>query len=136
MLPWAQVEHVGAISIPGALTKGDIDLLVRVEAARFDVASAGLLGLYAVHQAENWTPTFATFASFADAEATDPPVGVQLAVAGSAEDLLFGPFRAALIGDPALLEEYNALKLGLDGERYERYTEVKGAFIERVLASG
>lgn len=130
-LPWAQVEHVGATSVPGALTKGDLDLLVRVEAARFDAASANLLGLYAVHQKENWTPTYA---SFADPEARDPLVGVQLAVAGSAEDLIFLPFRAALIDDPALLEEYNALKARLDGEEYERYTEVKGAFIERVLS--
>jgi GrpB-like predicted nucleotidyltransferase (UPF0157 family) len=62
------------------------------------------------------------------------PVGIQLTVAGSADDALFGPFREALIRAPALLAEYNALKLRLDGEDYERYTEVKGEFVERVLA--
>jgi GrpB-like predicted nucleotidyltransferase (UPF0157 family) len=79
VLPNAEIEHVGATSVPGALTKGDVDLLVRVEPG------------------------------------------------------LFGPFRDALIRDPALLEEYNALKLRLDGENYDRYTEEKGAFVERVL---
>ena len=66
----------------------------------------------------------------------DPPVGVQLVVAGSADDALFAPFRDALIADPALLAQYNALKLSLDGADYERYTDAKGAFVERVLARG
>jgi GrpB-like predicted nucleotidyltransferase (UPF0157 family) len=131
LLPEVDVEHVGATSIPGALTKGDLDLLVRVEASRFEGAVAALRGTYAVHQRENWTPTYA---SFVDAEATGLPVGVQVAVAGSADDALFGPFREALVRDPALLAEYNALKLRHDGEEYERYTAVKGAFVERVLA--
>ena len=64
------------------------------------------------------------------------PGGVQLAVAGSADDALFAPFRDALIADPVLLAQYNALKLELDGADYERYTDVKGAFVERVLAGG
>ena len=130
VLPAAEIEHVGSTAIPGALTKGDLDLLVRVPAARFGAAVAMLRGMYAVHQAENRTPTYA---SFLDPAACDPPVGVQLAVAGSADDALFAPFRDALIADPALLAEYNALKRGLDGAGYERYTDVKGAFVERVL---
>ena len=126
-----EIEHVGSTSIPGALTKGDLDVLVRVDAAGFDAAVVALRGLYAVHQPENWT---ATYASFADRSASDPPVGVQLAVRGSADDLLFAPFRQALIDDPALLREYNALKLSLDGADYQGYTDAKGVFVERVLA--
>jgi len=132
-LPAVEIEHVGSTAIPGALTKGDLDLLVRVPAERFAAAVATLRDLYAVHQPENWT---ATYASFADAESRDPPVGVQLAVAGSADDALFAPFRDALIADPVLLAQYNALKLGLDGAEYERYTEVKRTFVEGVLARG
>jgi GrpB-like predicted nucleotidyltransferase (UPF0157 family) len=131
LLPEAEIEHVGSTSIPGALTKGDVDLLVRVEDDAFAGASATLQEQYAVHQPENWTPTYA---SFKDPETSDPSVGVQLAVTGSADDALFGPFREALIRDPALLAEYNELKLRHDGDDYERYTEVKGEFVERVLA--
>lgn len=131
-LPAAEIEHVGATAIPGALTKGDLDLLVRVPAPEFAAAVATLRTMYTVHQPENWTPTYA---SFADAAASDPPVGVQLAVAGSADDALFGPFRDALIADPALLAQYNALKRELDGADYAHYTAVKGAFVERVLAA-
>jgi GrpB-like predicted nucleotidyltransferase (UPF0157 family) len=131
LLPRAHVEHVGSTAIPGALTKGDLDLLVRVDPGDFDAAVAGLRGLYAVDQPENWSPTFA---SFADPATREPRVGVQLIVAGSADEALFGPFRDALINDPELLAEYNALKLRNDGEDYERYTDVKAAFVERVLS--
>jgi GrpB-like predicted nucleotidyltransferase (UPF0157 family) len=130
-LPAAAIEHVGSTAIPGALTKGDLDLLVRVSAERFAPAVEALRGLYAVHQPENWTPTYA---SFVDAGARDPPVGVQLAVAGSADDALFAPFRDALIADPGLLAQYNALKRSLDGADLAHYTTAKGAFVERVLA--
>ncbi|HYH87883.1 MAG TPA: GrpB family protein [Solirubrobacteraceae bacterium] len=132
-LPGVEIEHVGSTAIPGALTKGDLDLLVRVPATRFAAAVAALRDRYAVHQPENWTPTYA---SFVDGDSHDPPVGVQLAVAGSSDDALFAPFRDALIADPALLAQYNALKLSLDGAEYDRYTDAKGAFVERVLAGG
>jgi GrpB-like predicted nucleotidyltransferase (UPF0157 family) len=130
VLPGVDVEHVGATSIPGALTKGDVDVLVRVEPGAFDAAVAELRRLYAVHQPENWTPTYASFVERGHAE---PPVGVQLVVTGSSDDAIFGPLREALIEDPALLAEYNALKLRYDGRDYEHYTEAKGRFIERTL---
>jgi GrpB-like predicted nucleotidyltransferase (UPF0157 family) len=129
-LPGAEIEHVGSTSIPGALTKGDLDLLVRVDASEFDRAVLTLRGMYEVHQPENWTPTYA---SFVDPAASDPPVGVQLAVRGSDDDRLFGPFREALIADPELLAAYNRFKLEHDGEDYERYTDAKGVFVEQVL---
>jgi GrpB-like predicted nucleotidyltransferase (UPF0157 family) len=130
LVPEAAVEHVGSTAIRGALTKGDLDLLVRVKADDFDAAVAGLRGVYAIDQPENWTPTFA---SFSDPRAAAPPVGLQLVVAGSAHDALFGPFRDALVADPALLAEYNALKRHNDGEDYERYTDAKAEFVKRVL---
>lgn len=131
VLPEAEVEHVGSTSIPGALTKGDVDLLVRVGEDRFEAAVDALRDIYAVHQPENWTPDYASFAGRRDAE---PPVGVQLVVTGSPDDLRFSGFRAALRDDPELLAEYNALKRRYDGDTYERYTASKADFIERVLA--
>jgi GrpB-like predicted nucleotidyltransferase (UPF0157 family) len=132
LLPKAELVHVGSTAVPGALTKGDVDLMVRVPADALEPAVRALASAYSVHQPENWTPTYA---SFIDPKATDPPVGVQLVVAGSKDEALFEPFVAALRGDPALLAEYNALKRRLDGSDYERYTREKGEFIERVMAS-
>ena len=130
LLPNAEVEHVGATAVPGAVTKGDLDLLARVTEADFSTAIEILSRRYAVHQPHNWT---STLASFKDPTASEPEVGVQLVVSGSPDDRMFGPFRDALIHDPALLAEYNALKQSLDGSDYDYYTEQKAEFIERVL---
>jgi GrpB-like predicted nucleotidyltransferase (UPF0157 family) len=126
----AEVEHVGATAVPGAVTKGDVDLLVRVSERDFPTAVGVLCRRYAIHQPDNWTPTLASFTA---SDAAGPGVGIQLVVGGSDADGFFGPFRDALISSPALLAEYNQLKLQLDGLDYERYTEQKGEFIERVL---
>jgi GrpB-like predicted nucleotidyltransferase (UPF0157 family) len=130
LVPGAEVEHVGATAVPGALTKGDVDVLVRVGEPEFPSAVEALTGRYAIHQPHNWTPTLA---SFTDPEAGELPVGIQLVVTGSEADRFFGPFRDALISSDTLLAEYNELKLRLDGLGYESYTEQKGQFIERVL---
>jgi GrpB-like predicted nucleotidyltransferase (UPF0157 family) len=133
LLPGAEVEHVGATAVPGALTKGDVDVLVRVGKADFPAAVDALSRHYAIHQPHNWTPTLA---SFKVEPSAGLEVGVQLVVAGSDADGFFGPFRDALINCPALLAEYNQLKQTLDGLDYERYTERKGVFVERVLRQG
>ena len=127
----AEVEHVGATAVPGALTKGDLDVLVRVSASQFDEGVRRLRALYQVHQPHNWTPTLA---SFVEREPTDIPVGIQLVVAGSSDDAMFRSLRDALKSDPVLLAEYNAFKRGHDGEDYERYTEIKGTFIEQAVS--
>jgi GrpB-like predicted nucleotidyltransferase (UPF0157 family) len=118
------------LDLPGALTKGDVDLLVRVSESDFPTAVGALCRLYAVHQPHNWT---STLASFIAPDAAELGVGIQLVVKGSDADGFFGPFRNALINTPALLAEYNELKLRLDGLDYEQYTEQKDEFIERVL---
>jgi GrpB-like predicted nucleotidyltransferase (UPF0157 family) len=130
LLPDAEVEHVGATALPGALTKGDVDLVVRVSERDFADAVSILRTRYVVHQPHNWTRTLASFTA---PDASDPPVGVQLVVASSDADGFFGPFRDALINDSALLAKYNELKLNLDGLDYESYTERKGEFVESVL---
>jgi GrpB-like predicted nucleotidyltransferase (UPF0157 family) len=130
LVPGAAVEHVGATAVPGALTKGDVDLLVRVSEPDFATAIEALGRRYAIHQPHNWTPTLASFKA---PDAAGLGVGVQLVVEGSDADGFFGPFRDALINRPELLAEYNQLKQQLDGLEYERYTERKGEFVERVL---
>ncbi len=130
LLPTAEIEHVGATAVPGALTKGDLDILVRVQADDFAPSIVVLTDEYAIHQPQNWT---STLASFIDPAELHPEVGVQLVVAASADDALFGPFRDALIGDPDLLQQYNALKRRLDGADHATYTAVKGEFVEQIL---
>jgi GrpB-like predicted nucleotidyltransferase (UPF0157 family) len=89
LVPGAEVEHVGATAVPGALTKGDVDVLVRVGEREFPAAVEALSRRYAIHQPHNWT---STLASFTDPEVGALPVGIQLVVTGSEADRFFAPF--------------------------------------------
>jgi GrpB-like predicted nucleotidyltransferase (UPF0157 family) len=126
LLPSAAVEHIGATAVPGALTKGDLDLLVSVPGEEFAAAVEALQGRYAIHQPENWGPTFA---SFKQEPAGDVPVGVQLVVAGSADERSFLDWRDRLRGDPELRAEYDAMKRAEAGSDPDAYWAVKNDFI-------
>jgi GrpB-like predicted nucleotidyltransferase (UPF0157 family) len=129
-LPFAEIEHIGSTAIPGALTKGDLDVLVRVVAGEFRVAEEALAGLFARNEGTARTESFASFKD----EAAHPPVGIQLVVRGSEWDL-FSRFRDALNHDRRLVEEYNRLKEQFQNQSMDAYRSGKEQFIERVLAS-
>jgi GrpB-like predicted nucleotidyltransferase (UPF0157 family) len=130
LLPDAEVEHMGATAVPGSLTKGDLDLLVRVPKERFTAAVAELETRYAIHQPENWTPAYA---SFADEDAKDPPVGVQLVVAGSDIDAAFVSIRRLLRRRPDLVKRSNELKRSFEGGNAQAYVAAKQQLIEALL---
>ncbi len=131
MLPAsADIRHIGATAVPGCLTKGDLDIVVRVAAADFATADVVLAARFARNTGSTHTDTFS---AFEDAD-TSPHLGVQLAVAGSPDDC-FHTFAEALRRDPHLLTEYNILKQGFDGQPMDVYRAAKSAFIERVLLS-
>jgi GrpB-like predicted nucleotidyltransferase (UPF0157 family) len=131
VLPDAEVEHIGATSTPGAITKGDLDVLVRVSPDEFDTAAGALAARFAIHQPENWTPSFASFT----AEPREGiPVGVQLAAAGSRDDRQFTFLRDLLRDRPNLLERMNDLKRSFEGGDAEAYWRAKQDLIESILA--
>jgi GrpB-like predicted nucleotidyltransferase (UPF0157 family)/predicted kinase len=115
LVPACQVEHIGATSMPDGVTKGDVDVNVRVSADDFPHAVEALRGMFRVAQPDNWTSTFASF--------SDPhhalPVGLQLTVIGSSDDFLVA-LRELMRTDAALRHEYDrrkreAASLGPDG---------------------
>jgi GrpB-like predicted nucleotidyltransferase (UPF0157 family) len=130
-IPAAEVEHIGGTAIAGALTKGDVDVLVTIPARDFERAVRILSELYAVNQPENWT---ATFASFKDDASFELPFGAQLAARGC-ESYGFIQLRDRLNSDPAALARYNAIKLANEGQDAAKYRETKGEFVERLLES-
>ncbi len=89
LIPGASVEHIGSTAVPGALTKGDLDLLVAVPAEAFVEAVTALRSRFAVHQPEVWSDTFASFEQRPSGEV---PLGVQLVVAGSEDESVFLTF--------------------------------------------
>ena len=127
--PPVQVEHIGATSVPGALTKGDLDLLVRTEKQDFAETVERLTKLYAIHQPENWSEEFA---SFKEESHADLPVGVQVVAAGLAVDH-FVRIRDLLIAQPALLAQLNELKGSFEGRGMEEYRLAKATFFEQLL---
>jgi GrpB-like predicted nucleotidyltransferase (UPF0157 family) len=131
LLPEARVEHVGSTAVPGSLTKGDLDLCVLVGPGDFEPASRALGAAYAIHQPENWTATFASF--------TAPPedsidTGVQLVVAGGAEERWFIGWRDRLRADSSLRAHYDELKLRHQNDPVEGYRAAKERLILSALS--
>jgi GrpB-like predicted nucleotidyltransferase (UPF0157 family) len=129
LLPDCQIEHVGATSMPDGVTKGDVDLSVRVSADLFDEAVDLLRGRFDIAQPDNWT---ATYASFSD-QSLALPVGLQVSVIGSSDDFLV-PLRDLMRSDAELRHQYDRVKrdaasLGPDG-----YWAAKNAFLEPIVS--
>jgi GrpB-like predicted nucleotidyltransferase (UPF0157 family) len=127
--PTAEVRHIGATAILGCLTKGDLDIVVRIPADDFAEADAALALLFARNGGSLRTQTFSAF----EDATSDPHLGVQLATIDGPSDF-FHLFVAALRRSPQLVEEYNALKRRHDGVDMDVYRAAKNAFVERVLA--
>jgi len=126
--PTADIRHVGATAVPGCLTKGDLDIVVRVPANDFAAADAVLASRFARNGGSIRTDTFSAF----EDGSSQPHLGVQLAVIdGPFDD--FHRFTEALRKRPELVEAYNALKRAHDGADMARYRAAKAAFVERAL---
>jgi GrpB-like predicted nucleotidyltransferase (UPF0157 family) len=128
LVPGSPVEHVGATALPSGLTKGDVDVNVRLPADRFADAVDTLKRNYAVAQPQNWT---ATYASFVD-ESKVLPVGIQVNVIGSRDDFLV-PLRDLMARDPALRARYDQVKQRAAALGPQRYWEAKNAFLQELL---
>lgn len=120
-----ELSLTGGSSLPGLLTKGDIDLHLRVRADRFESAVERLRAVAGAVHPEIWTRTFATF------ERTDEPaVGIAVTVIGCGHDIRFTSGWARLAEDPDARDEYNALK------RAEEYEDAKSEFFDRISSPG
>jgi GrpB-like predicted nucleotidyltransferase (UPF0157 family) len=126
LLPDAELHHIGATAIPGALTKGDLDVLVRVDRVRFQPARDLLRGSFEVKQPQNWDAHFASFGSDAGYAL---PVGVQLVVKESEADF-FLFVHEYILSHPDILATYNRVKQEYADESPAEYWSAK----DRVLA--
>ncbi|MHA7262220.1 GrpB family protein [Arthrobacter sp. TMN-37] len=95
----------GGSSIAGLVTKGDIDLHLRVAESDFPVAVSRLRRLYTAALPEIWTASFAVFERSAL-----PPVGVAVTVIGSEHDQRFVRSWEQLRSRAGAREQYNVLK--------------------------
>lgn len=131
LLPDAQLEHIGASAIPGAVSKGDLDICVLVapQAHAQAVQTLEAAG-YAIKADTMRTPALCMLLS----PRSDMDVALQVVAKGS-EFEFFLHFRDALRADPSLVEQYNQLKTRFATRGEERYRAEKSRFITAVLTA-
>jgi GrpB-like predicted nucleotidyltransferase (UPF0157 family) len=127
LIPSADIQHVGGSAIPGAITKGDLDIQIRVKLEEMTDAINKLDSLYARKHEELWKKNFAIFKD----DKPDLKVDIMLNVIDSAFDTFFR-VRDLLIADKDLLEEYNTLKQSYSSQPYEIQSKQKRAFFDRL----
>lgn len=131
ILPGTALEHIGATAIPGAITKGDVDIVLRVAPGAFPAIVDKLRAHFAVRQAANWNENFA---SFGDDMGYGLPLGIQVVIRDSDMDFLTY-LRDYLADRPDVREEYNRVKLQNADQGPESYWKAKDAFFAKILAA-
>jgi len=123
-----RLELTGATSMPGVLTKGDVDLHLRVPGPATFAAVIERLGkLYLPASPEAWAETLAVFQV-----PGERPIGLAVTPVDSEHDRRFRRCWIRLRDEPLLLSEYNAMKEASFGGR--SYEALKSAFFTRIAA--
>lgn len=131
ILPQAKIEHIGSSSVPGSVSKGDLDVYVGIEHSFFDEAISLIKSL-------NFYEKAGTFRSdelcMLVTDKFNYDVAIQLVSNGSKfEDFL--KFRDILKMNTRLVEEYNEVKLLAQSLEEDEYRKKKNIFINRILNS-
>jgi len=128
LLPDVDIQHIGSTAVPGTLSKGDLDINVRVTSEQFPVLIEKLKTIYEVNQPENWTNGFASFKNdFRE-------LGVQVTVIGTLDDC-FVAQRNYFLNHPEAVTEYNELKRKFEGKKMNDYQKEKAKFFEALETS-
>ena len=126
LVPDVEVEHIGATAMPEGLTKGDVDVNLRVAPDQFDHVVDALSTRFDIAQPQNWTATYASFSVTRRAY----PLGIQVTVFGSDGDVLVEA-RDLMLASPALREQYDAIKRANAPRGRDAYWRAKNEFLHR-----
>lgn len=126
-LEHADIQHVGSSAIPGTLTKGDVDIQVRVKQEDFDESSRVLESLYPINEKSEQKDSFRSFYT----KDTILPLGVQLTVCHTPHDV-FHKFRDVLLINEGYREQYDELKASYDGKDMMSYRAAQHHFFEQL----
>jgi GrpB-like predicted nucleotidyltransferase (UPF0157 family) len=122
--PNSTVTHIGAASIPGALTIGDLDIHVQVSKEDFFSTTKKLKDYYHINHPEMWTDEFALFHH---KDHPEMPMSIVVVVKGSQFDE-HALQTDLLRNDPDLLLQYNNLKRNFEGKPIKEYKKAKRDF--------
>src|SRR5699024_3524340 len=127
VIPGADIQHVGSSAIPNSLSKGDLDIQVRVSSSLFPCAVEKLAKLYDLNKGSIKTSEFRAFKD----DTTSPPLGIQLTVVDSEFDF-FWKFRDVLLQSDKYRFHYNNLKEKYEGKPMNDYRVAKNDFFNRI----
>ncbi|RSD26609.1 GrpB family protein [Mesobacillus subterraneus] len=130
LIPRSDVQHVGSTAIPGSMTKGDLDIQVRVSPEDFQDTAEALSAIYEINDGSTQTKSFQSFKD----DCATPPLGIQLTVIDSDLDI-FWRLRDVLMKNEHLRTEYDQLKSSCHGKRMEEYRQEKSLFFQKVMDS-
>lgn len=83
LLPNVDIQHIGSTAIPNSITKGDLDIQVRVSKEDFTKAVEILSTIYDINEGSTKTDFFRAFKD----DLLPLPLGVQLTVINSDLDI-------------------------------------------------
>ncbi|MEI3605880.1 GrpB family protein [Pseudogracilibacillus sp. SE30717A] len=128
LIPGADIQHVGSTTIPNSLTKGDLDIQVRIFKNQFIEAVEALSKVYELNDGSIKTNKFRAFKD----DSSTPPLGIQLTVIDSEFDF-FWQFRDVLLKNDQFRIEYDELKRKFDGKSMESYRKAKNDFVNKIM---
>ena len=129
ILPNSRIEHVGSSAIPGAISKGDLDIFVGVNQSDF-LDAIELITSIGFHEKLDTLRTESL--CMMTTLVYNEDVAVQIVAKGT-EHESFLKFRDILCSNPELVTKYNQLKLDCKEMPHDTYRDVKSEFIESVL---
>ena len=130
LLPGADIQHVGSTAIPGCMTKGDLDIQVRVPPQTYAEAKRKLAEIYEINDGGFVADDATSFEDYA----TQPPHGVHLTVVNGSCDIQWR-FRDAIRASEELRREYDEFKRSFEGQSAEAYRNAKYYFVLRIQAA-
>jgi len=126
--PGVEILHIGGSSIPGAYTKGDLDIQVRVKREEYLATAEAIGKVIEPNNLELWNGELAIFR---DEGQYGWKIDILMTVIGSNDDNCY-KFRDLLIANSSLLDKYNAWKLAFEGGNRKWYKIAKDHFYRRL----
>lgn len=129
MIPYVRFEHIGASSIKGSVSKGDLDIFIGVSNDMFQATLNTLLKA-GFREKQDTLRTDELCMMITDKYNHD--VALQVVVNGSEfEDFIM--FRDFMITRPDLVEELNHLKRSSKGLDPDDYRQRKSEWVENIF---
>lgn len=132
-MPVAAIEHIGSTSVPGLVAKPIIDCDIVVSESDVPAAGSVLVSLGFIPEGELGMPQRWAFKEPQRLSGTNTYV----IVAGCLSLRNHLAVRDVLRGDPALREEYAAVKrrAGIHAANIDEYGQAKAAVVQKILAA-